>query len=236
MAAPSSAPCYARVPTAAPTSSSSASTRSRRGRRQTSASRGCSRASAGPCASSLHGDEGFGGFQARLDAARRARAARGPRAAAASLVDVDLRFAEALGDLGGPRIQRATTWRRTPRPAARAGARGRSARADPGDLVKLVPAARAGARRALTVLTRSPRPKGGAPPSRGRGRAFRDARAGSASALDYAAAHASIGRAGNRGCSRRPAGILAGARAQAWQRARPAPPGGCAAVCGSPIG
>ena len=76
-------------------------------------------------------------------------------------MDVDLRFAEALGDLGGPRILSSHD---VAPDAAALDARAREGdglRADPGDLVKLVPAARTGSD-ALTVLTwLDRRPRGG---------------------------------------------------------------------------
>lgn len=103
-----------------------------------------------PVIVALHGDEGFGGFAGGPEARRDALLAA--RAAGASLVDIDLRFAEALGDLGGPRILSSHD---VAADSAALDERARMAdglRTDPGDLVKLVPAARSGAD-ALAVLT-----------------------------------------------------------------------------------
>lgn len=190
-----------------------------------------------PVIAALHGDEGFGGFQGGLDARRAALLAA--RAAGASLVDVDLRFAGALGDLGGPRILSSHD---VAPDAAALDARAREGdelRADPGDLVKLVPAARNGSD-ALSVLTwLAARPRGGTI-------AFTTGAVGSFSRLlapaygaplVYAAASASAARMEELGLLPAAPGQLSVEHVRrVWPEGGPGADTGLAAVCGSPIG
>lgn len=107
------------------------------------------RRAARPVIAAVHGDEGFGAF--RGDAAARRELLAAAAAAGAEFVDVDERFAEAIGDLGVPRIlsshREAGTRDELDRLAGRL-----DSLAQPGrDLVKLAPAA-SDARQGIELL------------------------------------------------------------------------------------